>query len=355
MRVHILVKNDIHIIEISGNVNSGAEEPLIASYGKAGTEDSTSILFNFNENGDIKWIKKIPAADAMFTALGNDSIYLILCVESDNSNYTSEGLTDTLLIKLDQSGNQLWRKQFYKEAGNMIPSAAAVDSNGNVYITGKCDRGIQYTKADGIVVEKNYISGSLNDIYILKINTGGTAIWGEIIGDVYFNSIETFVSSGIIADNEGCIIHGQTDVDYDSEIAPDNKNNTFLMSFNADGTKNWTRYISNAANVEPTISSTAFDSSGNIVITGKVKTSSTVSLFGLPRISENDSFVAKYSRSGSRMSATFFGGKGVTTNSSDVNLSSSGVIYLFGSINGSLNGEPITGDRDYFLTNFYQF
>jgi len=46
-------EDDIHIIEISGNVNSGVEEPLIASYGKAGTEDSTSILFNFNENSSI--------------------------------------------------------------------------------------------------------------------------------------------------------------------------------------------------------------------------------------------------------------------------------------------------------------
>lgn len=46
-------EDDIHILEISGSVNSGAEESLMAAYEQSGAEDSSHILLNFNKNTSI--------------------------------------------------------------------------------------------------------------------------------------------------------------------------------------------------------------------------------------------------------------------------------------------------------------
>ncbi len=46
-------EEDLHIIEIRGTINAGAEEALMAAYEHARAGDSGGILLNFNENASI--------------------------------------------------------------------------------------------------------------------------------------------------------------------------------------------------------------------------------------------------------------------------------------------------------------
>lgn len=46
-------EDNIRIIKIIGNIDAGAEEPLMAAYGQVGAEDSVNILLSFNENTSI--------------------------------------------------------------------------------------------------------------------------------------------------------------------------------------------------------------------------------------------------------------------------------------------------------------
>jgi len=100
---------------------------------------------------------------------------------------------DCLTIKYNSSGNIVWQKAWdggNDDAGNSI----AVDSSGNVYVTGG-----------------SYVVGSNNDILTIKYNTSGNTVWQKVCDAGNYGG----AGCGIAVDSSGNVyVTGESNNDY---------------------------------------------------------------------------------------------------------------------------------------------
>ena len=95
----------------------------------------------------------------------NNNIYLIGTTDSFGA-----GGDDIYIAKFDTSGNQKWNTTWGR-GDNDWSQGAAVDSNGNIYIAGRCNR----TGLD------------LGDLILLKFSDSGSLVWErEMISHYYY-------------------------------------------------------------------------------------------------------------------------------------------------------------------------
>ena len=78
-------------------------------------------------------------------------------------NITNSGEEDIFVVKYDSSGNRQWTKQYGTSAQD-IANALALDSSGNIYVTGQTTGNMDgNTKGDA----------SYSDIFLIKLNSSG--------------------------------------------------------------------------------------------------------------------------------------------------------------------------------------
>lgn len=149
---------------LDGNSSSGKQDFFLTKYNSSGTKE---------------WTKQEGSS-------GNDFAYGVAVDSSDNiyvTGYTDNkfhgnnksGRFDIFLVKYNSSGTKQWTRQFgapsfleksqYNSSGQMTTSedkgiGVAVDSSGNIYVTGNTEGGM-----DG-----NTNSGK-NDIFLVKYNS----------------------------------------------------------------------------------------------------------------------------------------------------------------------------------------
>ena len=87
------------------------------------------------------------------------NVYVTGCTGSGLDGNTSAGEDDIFLIKYDTSGNKIWTRQIGTSSDDYA-SAVAVDTSGNVYVTGSTDGDL-----DG-----NTSAGE-DDIFLIKYDT----------------------------------------------------------------------------------------------------------------------------------------------------------------------------------------
>jgi len=89
----------------------------------------------------------------------------------------SAGGTDIFLVKLAPDGNPLWSKQFGDAADEQVPLGIAVDGDGNVVITGRFKGSVKF----GTTTLSN--AGGVNsDVFVAKFDAGGTHVWSKRFG-----------------------------------------------------------------------------------------------------------------------------------------------------------------------------
>ncbi|MDQ5971406.1 MAG: hypothetical protein QG566_352 [Patescibacteria group bacterium] len=99
------------------------------------------------------------------------------------ANLTSQAATGVALVKLDLSGNFVWAKQIGGNRTGELDNDIALDSSGNIYITGgftgtaDFDPGVGTTNLTALGS-----AGGANDIYISKLDSNGDLIWVKQIG-----------------------------------------------------------------------------------------------------------------------------------------------------------------------------
>jgi hypothetical protein len=129
------------------------------------------------------------------------------------------GLSDIFLAKFDSSGNPLFIKQL-GTTGNDIGYGVAVDSTGNVYVTGSAE-GTLGASAFGLsdmFLAKFDSSG--NNIFIQQLGTTGRDISYGIILD---SSLNPFITGSAEGNLDGNTSAGLSDI--------------FLAKFNSSGVK----------------------------------------------------------------------------------------------------------------------
>ena len=96
------------------------------------------------------------------------------------STLTSAGNNDCFILKLNNLGNLSWVKQI-GGTGNDGTSDLKLDGTGNMYVIGSYQNTVDLDP--GVSTFTTSSAGS-DDIFILKLNSGGNFIWAKTIGSI---------------------------------------------------------------------------------------------------------------------------------------------------------------------------
>lgn len=264
------------------------------------------------------------------------------------------GLYDAFLVKFDSIGNLLW-STYYGSTGDDRAAAVAVDSSGNVYLTG-------YTNSSSGIASggyQNVFGGGTFDAFIVKFNAAGSRLWAT-----YYGGTAQDLGMGICTDITGNVyLAGSTQST--SGIASGGfqltfgggANDAYLAKFGATGNLIWSTYYG-GTNYD-TGGKPACDALGNVFLTGYANSTSGISSGGFQNIhgGSSDAFLVKFSSAGARLWATYYGGCCVE-DGTDIAVDNSNNIYLCGYTSSPgfiLPGgfqSTIGGGQDNFLVKF---
>ncbi|HLU87924.1 MAG TPA: T9SS type A sorting domain-containing protein [Taishania sp.] len=137
-------------------------------------------LWNIDENGNQNWVKTYGTegwekVNDMVLA-NNGDIYLI-----GETNNTTDGLTDILIVKVDQNGNQIWEQQLTNDG----------DDNANSVM--------QYDDTT-FIIAGYYFNNTTNlkQAYVIRLHEDGSIVWSNTWGaNAHFqiNDIEIYDNS----------------------------------------------------------------------------------------------------------------------------------------------------------------
>jgi len=145
------------------------------------------FLLKIDHNGNKKWIKNYGgnAWDWGNDLLQNPDNSIIILGTTQDFAFS---YYETLVIKTDANGNELWRRA-YEDSGHLYPSSIIRTPDNNYLITG--------TATDG--------TNKYADVFVLKIDANGNSIWFKKYGGINRES-----GNKIIQTSDGYVVIGST-------------------------------------------------------------------------------------------------------------------------------------------------
>jgi hypothetical protein len=216
-----------------------------------------------------------------------------LVADTSGNVYVTTGYDGGIFVfKLSSTGTLTWQKKYVQ--ANLDGNGIAVDTSGNVIITGQQFNGANY---DGLIV---------------KYNSAGTLQWANKLAS---NSPATYdYLYGPSTDSSGNIYTGG----FSFITTPNN----MLTKYNSSGTLQWQRKINGNGTGSHPIYSTAVDSSSNIYATGYCSTTA-----------GNAWFIAKWNSSGTIQWQNKITTSGYSSLGTELAIDSSGNVYTYGYVN----------------------
>jgi len=313
---------------------------LITGYTTGGLKHNTNFgdrdifLLKYNsegvlQTGDISIIDNQPPKISLVSSTNPDGKYKV----GDNISI-SISLNEKVLV-INNEFERLWTRQFGTTRDD-IAYSVATDSLGNVYMAGETRYGL-----DG-----NTHAGN-SDIFIAKFNSSGTKLWTKQMGSYHSDG-----ANGVATDLSGNVyITGYTNQPSGTSVVglDGNKayggNDTFLIKYDSDGAKQWTKQIGTSSSDQGMGVKT--DSLGNIYVAGHTAGK----LDNNTNSGNEDIFLIKFNSEGIKQWTKMFG-----TSSSDnlyeIALDTSDNIYLAGFTFGGMDGNSHLGERDIFVVKY---
>lgn len=303
-------------VYVSGFTNS-TNAIAQAGYQNTNGGGADAFLVKFDANGTRQWGTYYggDATDMAHhcTVDNAGNVYLAGATASlsgiasgGHQNTHGTGGNDAFLVKFDANGTRLWGTYYGGGAGER-GFYCATDANGNVYLTGETASATQISFNGH---QNTYSNG--NEAFLVKFNATGTRLWGTYYGG-------TGGESG-----EACIVDGSGNVylagftTSTGGIASGGHQNTlggstdaFLVKFNASGTRQWGTYYGSTDADNGW--SCAVDASGNVYMAGNTASSTGIASGGHQNTyggAPSDGFLVKFSTTGTRQWATYYGGDG---------------------------------------------
>jgi hypothetical protein len=301
---------------LDGNMNAGREDLFLVKFGLNGDKQWTRQLGTANHDG---------CAGVAVDASGN--IYVTGSTEGGLDGNTHVGGSDLILVKYDPSGNKQWTRQMGTTSDDR-GRGVAVDSGGNIYVTGDTKGGL-----DG-----NTNVGS-SDLFLVKYDASGNKLWTRQLGTASNDGGEN-----VTVDGENVYVIGGTQGGLDGNTNIGNAD-LILVKYDSAGNKQWTRQLGTVSIEIGT--GVATDGSGNIYVTG----ATLGGLDGNPNTGDMDLILVKYDPSGTKQWTRQLGtasremGVGVATDGG-------GNIYVTGATLGGLDGNTNAGDADLILVKY---
>ncbi|MEM6343316.1 MAG: T9SS type A sorting domain-containing protein [Bacteroidota bacterium] len=258
------------------------------------------------------------------------------------ANRTSAGLEDLFLLKLDPAGVFQW----VMEAGGIENDGAhdvAIDSNGDVYITGGFE---------GFFIDFNPIGNSSfktslgsEDAFIAKYNANGFLQWFRSFGHDSYDDLGT----GLAVDSlDGVYACGHFEGDMDflpadpgGNVGNPSGRDGYLLKYDNQGALQWYRHFDGALEVVPRAVNTSPEN--QVYVTGYFQgVLVNFDGYNLSSAGSSDIFLAKYSSNGAREWTQRFGGTR-TDFGEDVVVALCGNVYICGSVEGMVDFDPGAG------------
>jgi len=249
-------------------------------------------LLKYDSTGTLVW-QRIWSGNGSGGEIGS-----AVAVDSSGNIYVTgwtsgygAGMSDILLLKFNSSGSLVWQRT-YGGSDDDQGSSVAVDSSGNIYVTG------------GI---REFGAGS-DDVLLLKFDPSGNLLWQRTWGGIHLD-----YGSGVAVDSSDHIYVAGTTASFGTGLS-----DVFLLRFDSSGDLAWQKTWGPHQPSFASGNGVAVDSSGSIYVTG---------YFGAPY----DILLLKFDSSGSLIWQRTWDG-GSWDYGEDVAVDSSGGIYVGGYI-----------------------
>lgn len=311
-----------------------------------------TFVAKFNASGNHIWSKRFGDASAqagrslVADAFGNVIAAGVFAgtVNFGGGSLTSAGQNDIFLVKLNAFGNHLWSKRF-GDADNQDVFSVAVDTAGNVFITGFIQGATDFGGG-------SLTSAGGRDIYLAKFDANGNHLWSRLFGDAAAQ-----IGRGVATDSSGDVamvgeFNGTVDLG-SGALTSAGSSDLFLARYDSDGNCLWSRSFGDASDQRGR--GVAIDASGSEVVTGDF--AGTVDFGGGPLTSAAgmDAFLAKHDSGGNHVWSRAFGGAG-TDGGTALAIDGSGNTIVTGHFFGTVDfgGGPIVGagGSDIFVARY---
>ena len=319
-------------VDADGNVyvvGRTGEEPVVESAGvrwdayvrKLGPDGSELWSRRFG-SADLDWANGV-AVD------GSGNVYVVGATLGSLPGQTADGRGETFLRKYDAHGVELWTRQF-GTGQQSEASGVAVDTIGNVYVTGSTLGTLPGQTS----------AGGWNS-YVRKYDPSGVELWTR-----QFGSGGGDTAQAVEVDRGGDIyVAGTTRGTLPGQARLGGFVDAFVAKYDAAGTLLWMTQFGSAG--FDMSSGATVDVDGSLYVAGRTEKD----FPGQTNAGEFDAFVQKYDSSG-RLVWTKQFGSGLADYALSVAVGRDGGVYAAGS--GFLPGLPLSGDRDAFVVQLLQ-
>ncbi len=273
-------------------------------------------------------------------------------------SFTSAGADpDAFIAKYSPAGALIWARPIpigltFDTNANDVALRLGLDDLGNAYITGEYD--VSATLGSFVLTNSNPTpTGSARDIFVAKLDAGGTFLWAKSFGGAGGNE---FVDGFAVEGSTGKVVLGGTfasTVDFDPAPGPvfnpvsNGQSDGFYLELDAAGTFRWVRQFGgNSASLSP--HNIDFASNGDVIAAGFFRGTIDFNLGGaadlLASNAGNDDILVmrlKDSDGGVVWRQAFGGaaddeGRGVAVNAADE-------IFVTGAFRGGVDFDPGVG------------
>ncbi len=259
------------------------------------------------------------------------------------SNLTSAGNRDIFISKLDASGNFMWAKAMGGTSSD-VGYDFAVDTSGNVYITGSFQGTVDFDPGAGTAT---LTSAGDRDVFIQKLDASGNFTWAKQIGDTSSDAGLSITVDALGNVYTTGFFEGATDFDPGAgtfNLTSAGNWDIFIQKLDASGNFLWAKRM--GGTLFDSGDSIAVDASGNAYTTGSFSGTTDfdpgAGTFNLTSAGSADIFVSQLDASGEFMWAKQMGGTGYDTGHS-IAVDASGTAYTTGWFQATADFDPGAG------------
>jgi hypothetical protein len=267
-----------------------------------GSIELDAFVAKYTAAGTLVWARQLGAGplDAFGTDISVDGAGNVIVVGSfdgtadldpgpGTAEFTSQGERDIFISKLDSNGNLVFARQL-GGIGSDEAEGVAVDTAGNVYVTGTFENAVDFDPGAGV---NSLTSFGAADIFVLKLDSGGDFVFARQLGGAAFDQVFDAAVDG--ATNVYTTGSFAGTVDFDpgpgtSNVTSVGNGDVFISKLDSAGNFGFVRRFGSTANEQGL--AIAVDGSSNVYTAGTFESTvdfdpgagtSTLTTFGVAR------------------------------------------------------------------------